>query len=154
LGLPAVATGSTAFTPDDPLFAKQWYLGAIHAFDYWPDGGPELANVRVAVVDSGIDADHPEFAGRIAASQSFVGGGIADKQGHGTFVAGVIAAAVARTKGHVTCVAGVIAAAADNGEGIAGIAFPAELLVAKVVRSDGTISPEVAGRAMRWAAEQ
>ena len=91
--------------------------------------------MRVAVVDSGIDADHPEFAGRIAASQSFVGGGIADKQGHGTFVAGVIAAA------------------ADNGEGIAGIAFPAELLVAKVVRSDGTISPEAEAKAIRWAAD-
>ena len=135
LALPAAATGSTAFVPDDPLLAKQWYLGAIHAFDYWPDVQPDLAPVRVAVVDSGIDADHPEFQGRIAASQSFVGGGITDKHGHGTFVAGVIAAA------------------ADNGEGIAGIAFPAELLIAKVVRSDGTISPEAEAKAIRWAAD-
>ena len=135
LALPAAATGSTAFVPDDPLLAKQWYLGAIHAFDYWPDVQPDLAPVRVAVVDSGIDADHPEFQGRIAASQSFVGGGITDKHGHGTFVAGVIAAA------------------ADNGEGIAGIAFPAELLIAKVVRPDGTISPEAEAKAIRWAAD-
>ena len=47
----------------------------------------------------------------------------------------------------------MIAAAADNGEGIAGIAFPAELLVAKVVRSDGTISPEAEAKAIRWAAD-
>ncbi len=47
----------------------------------------------------------------------------------------------------------MIAAAADNGEGIAGIAFPAELLVAKVVRPDGTISPEAEAKAIRWAAD-
>ena len=41
LAVPAVATGSTAFVPDDPLLAKQWYLGAIHAFDYWPDVQPD-----------------------------------------------------------------------------------------------------------------
>lgn len=135
LALPAVAAGSTTFVPDDPLLARQWYLGAIHAFDYWPEAPPVLAPVRVAVVDSGIDADHPEFAGRIAEAQSFVGGGVSDRHGHGTFVAGVIAAA------------------ADNGQGIAGVAFPAELLIAKVVRNDGTISPDAEAKAIRWAAD-
>lgn len=135
LALPSVATGSSAFTPNDPLVPKQWYLGAIHAFDFWPDAAPVLAPVRVAIVDSGIDEDHPEFAGKIAAVQSFVKGGVTDRQGHGTFIAGLIAAT------------------ADNGSGIAGIAPPAELLIAKVVRSDGTIEPEAEARAIRWAAD-
>jgi hypothetical protein len=50
-------------------------------------------------------------------------------------------------------VAGEIAAATNNAAGIAGIAFPPELLVAKVVRSDGTISLEAEAKAIRWAAD-
>src|SRR5207244_9704926 len=96
----------------------------------------DLPSVRVAVIDSGIDATHPEFAGKIAAEESFVGGSVADRQGHGTFVAGEIAAAV------------------DNAQGIAGIAFPAELLIAKVVEADGTIAPSIEAKAIRWAVDQ
>ena len=59
-----------------------------------PTRRPTLTPVRVAVVDSGIDLDHPEFAGRVALAQSFVGGEVTDREGHGTFVAGVIAAAL------------------------------------------------------------
>jgi hypothetical protein len=135
LVLPAAAAGSTAFVPDDPLLARQWYLGAIHAFDYWPVLPADVATVRVAVVDSGLDVDHPEFLGRVALTQSFVGGDVTDKQGHGTFVAGIIGAAV------------------DNAQGIAGIAFPAQLLIAKVVRSDGTIAPAEEAKAIRWAVD-
>ena len=57
------------------------------------------------------------------------------------------------TNGHGTFVAGEIAAALNNEQGMAGIAFPAELLVAKVVRSDGTISPDAEARAIHWAVD-
>lgn len=121
-----------AFTPTDPLASKQWYLQADHAFDVWPTP-PLLTPVKVAIIDSGIDSGHPEFQGRVLAARSFVGGSAADQVGHGTFVAGVIAAAL------------------DNDEGIAGIAFPAQLLVAKVVRPDRSVSVEAEVRAIRWA---
>ena len=129
---PVAALG---FAPTDPLSAKQWYLTQIHAFDFWPDVPPTLAPVRVAVVDSGLDLGHPEFAGRVALARSFVGGDAVDRQGHGTFVAGIIAAN------------------ADNNEGITGIALSAQLLIAKVVRPDGTISPIAEARAIRWAVD-
>ena len=128
-------TTASAFVPTDPLAAGQWYLAQDHAFDFWPEL-PVLAPVKVAVFDSGIDVGHPEFAGRIVAQKSFVGGDVTDLDGHGTFVAGLIAAAL------------------GNGEGIAGIAFPAQLVVAKVVRADGTISPEGEAKAIRWAVDQ
>ena len=81
-----------AYTPNDPLAARQWYLGMTRAFDYW-DSAPTLAPVRVAVIDSGVDGTHPELAGRIAASRTFVGGSaLVDQFGHGTMVAGEIAA--------------------------------------------------------------
>jgi subtilisin family serine protease len=128
------AAGAAAFTVTDPLVSKQWYLGAIRAFDLWPTQ-PVLEPVKVAIVDSGIDVGHPEFAGRIADARSFVGGDVLDREGHGTFVAGIIAAGI------------------DNNVGIAGIAFPAQLLVAKVVRPDGTISPDAEARGIRWAVD-
>jgi subtilisin family serine protease len=124
-----------AFTPADPLVSRQWYVQQDRAFDFWPDV-PTLPTVKVAIVDSGIDATHPDLASRVLLTRSFVGGSISDLQGHGTFVAGEIAAAV------------------NNSEGIAGIAFPAQLLVAKVVRADGTISLEAEANAIQWAADE
>jgi stage II sporulation protein D len=130
-GSGARSTISAAFVPGDPLAAQQWYLARDHAFDFWPVP-PDLQPVLVGVVDTGIDLAHPEFAGKIALARSFVGGSVDDEIGHGTFVAGEIAAAL------------------GNGQGIAGIAFPAKLIVAKVVGTDGTIDPGIEARAIRW----
>jgi len=125
-----------AFVPNDPLYNRQWYLAQIQAFDAWPDL-PSLAGPTVAVLDSGIDGGHPEFKGRIVAARSFIGGSAyEDRRGHGTFVAGEIAAAT------------------GNGVGISGIAFPAQLLIAKIARSDGSIPLEAEARALRWAADR
>ena len=126
----------TAFTPNDPLAIRQWYLNRIHAFDAWPQL-PTLTPIRVAILDSGIDSGHPDLQNRIADGKSFVAGSSweTDTNGHGTFVAGEIAAAV------------------NNATGIAGVGFPAMLLVAKIVRSDGTIAPEDEARAIRWAVD-
>jgi subtilisin family serine protease len=109
---------------------------AVRAFDAWAQR-PTWPGMRVAVVDSGVDRTHPELLGRIAEGKSFVGGSPwRDTKGHGTFVAGLMAARL------------------DNGEGIAGLAFPAQLLVAKVVRSDGVVPLEAEARAIRWAADR
>jgi subtilisin family serine protease len=125
-----------AFVPNDPLVTRQWHLANVRAFDFWPEL-PALAGVRVAVIDSGIDGTHPELEGRIASSRSFVpGSALTDQQGHGTFVAGLIAAQV------------------NNGEGIAGMGFPAQLVVAKVVRPSRTVSLEAEVSAIRWAVDQ
>jgi hypothetical protein len=118
--------------PNDPLAPKQWHLEMNRAFDWEPPS--ILAPVRVAVIDSGIDGDHPEFEGRIAEHQSFVGGtALVDADGHGTFVAGLIAAAT------------------NNALGIAGMATDAELLVAKVVERNDLIDVEAEVKAIRWA---
>ena len=121
-----------AFTPTDPLVPQQWYLNRVRAYDAWT-ALPPLAPVHVAVIDSGVDLGHPDLAGRIVAARSFVGGTAQDRSGHGTMIAGIIAAK------------------ADNGIGIAGLAPAAQLLVAKVVERDGTIPVEAEVRAIRWA---
>jgi hypothetical protein len=125
-----------AFTPNDPLYNRQWYLGRIHAFDAWTQL-PTLGTVRVAVLDSGVDSSHPDLQSQIVDGRSFVSSSWEnDTNGHGTFVAGEIAAAT------------------NNGTGIASVGFPVELLIAKIVRSDGTISPDAEARAIHWAVDR
>ena len=135
IALAAPATAVAFALPNDPLAPRQWYLGRDRALDIF-DAAKGLFPVRVAVIDSGIDVGHPELRGRIAAWKSFVGGTMNDQYGHGTFVAGEIAAI------------------ADNGAGIAGLAPPARLVIAKVVKPDGTIPPKAEARAIRWAVQQ
>jgi subtilisin family serine protease len=135
LALAAPATAAAFALPNDPLAPRQWYLGRDRVLDIF-DAANQLNSVRVAVIDSGIDVGHPELRGRIVARKSFVGGTMSDQFGHGTFVAGEIAAI------------------ADNGAGIAGIAPPGRLVIAKVVEPDGTIPPKAEARAIRWAVHQ
>ena len=59
------------FANNEPDGAQQWYLTQDNAWSYWP-APPDLPTVKVAVIDTGIDASHPEFVGRIAAGRSFV----------------------------------------------------------------------------------
>jgi len=128
-------TRHLALTPTDPLVSRQWYLTQSRFYEPWLTL-PALDRVPVAVIDSGADSVHPELAGRILGAKSFVGGSArVDTLGHGTFVAGLIAAGV------------------DNGIGIAGLAPSAELLVAKVVTGSRAIPVEAEARAIRWAVE-
>jgi subtilisin family serine protease len=125
------------FTPSDPLAPKQYYLGQDHAFDAFGSELPVVNPVRVAIIDSGLDGGHPEFPrSRIWQARSWVGGSpLTDEQGHGTFVAGEIGAAI------------------NNNEGIAGMAFPAQLVIAKIARADQTIDVRDEAQAIRWAVD-
>ncbi|HEU0304772.1 MAG TPA: SpoIID/LytB domain-containing protein [Gaiellaceae bacterium] len=131
----ATLPAAPRFLVDDPLAAQQWHLAAVRAFDFWPEL-PLLDPVTVAVVDTGIDLGHPDLADNVIASKSFVGGSADDPLGHGTFVAGLIAAEI------------------DNAVGVAGIAFPARLLVARVATADGDIDAAVEAKAIRWAVDR
>jgi subtilisin family serine protease len=133
LALPVRAS----FTPTDPLAPRQYYLAQDHAFDAFGPELPVVNPVRVAIIDSGIDGGHPEFPRqRIWQARSWVGGSaLTDEEGHGTFVAGEIAAAI------------------NNNEGIAGMAFPAQLVIAKIARSDQTIDVRDEAEAIRWAVD-
>lgn len=101
----------------------------------WAAGGTG-AGVRVAVLDTGIDAEHPDFAKRIVASRSFVPGeSMADVQGHGTHTASTVAGTGAASGGTER-----------------GVAPEADLLVGKVLSNQdyGQDSWIIAG--MEWAA--
>lgn len=133
LVIPALAA---AFPNTEPLAAEQWYLDRDGAWAFWSTI-PQLYPVKVAIIDSGIDGSHPDLTGRVIAARSFVGGSpYRDDDGHGTFVAGEIAANP------------------SNGVGIAGLAFNVRLLVAKVVTASGDVSLSAEVAAIRWAANE
>jgi subtilisin family serine protease len=97
-------------TYDDPYVGLQPGLAAMDIAGAHRRSRGE--KVRIAIVDTGIDAGHPELAGRIA-----------------EYVNLVDDTAPTPVEAHGTAVAGVIAAAANNGEGIVGVAPSAQLLV-------------------------
>jgi subtilisin family serine protease len=124
-----------SLTPTDPLVSRQWYLTQSHFYESWLTY-PSFEPIPVAVIDSGVDAEHPELEGKILDTRSFVGGRAdTDTLGHGTFVAGLIASGV------------------DNGIGIAGLAPSAELLVAKVVTKQRSVPVTAEAKAIRWAVD-
>ena len=83
-------------TPNDPYFpwsgsnvlsGGQWGHKLTQAIQAW-DVTTGSSNVTVAVVDSGIDAAHPDLAGQVVAGTSVIGGSTVDTHGHGEYVAG------------------------------------------------------------------
>ncbi|MEB3327951.1 MAG: S8 family serine peptidase [Candidatus Sericytochromatia bacterium] len=92
-------------TPADPLVSGQWWVSKVGLPAAWdrPQGLGDAA-VVVAVVDSGVDLDHPDLAPNLAPGGfDFVDNDAdpTDRQGHGTHVAGIIAAAAGNGLGGV-----------------------------------------------------
>ena len=98
---------------NDPYISLQTGFRQLDAAD--AHGVSHGEGVRVAIIDTGIDVDHPELAHRVLAARNYVDGD----------------AAQFRRDRHGTQVAGVIAARANNGLGIAGIAPEVRLIALK-----------------------
>jgi serine protease len=114
-----------------------WGLDAIDAPDVWST--TTGADVTVCILDTGLDFDHPErMADRVLASANFVNDGhktAEDGNGHGTHVAGTIAAQ-------------------PNGTGVEGVAYDVNLLIARVLGDDGFGSTSGVVRGINWCVDQ
>ena len=107
-------------------------ITAVNAASAWSRGWTGQGST-ILLMDSGIDAKNPEFAGRIKYTIDFTNTGIQDKVGHGTHVAG-------------------IAAAANNNSLTQGIAFDANIAVAKITNT-ASVSMQSAQKALVWAGQ-
>jgi serine protease len=116
-----------ATAPNDPYFDAQSDLTAIGVPAAWlrTTGSPAVV---VAVLDTGIDARHPEFAGRVVPGFDALTG---QADGAGDF------GPTNDDNDHGTHVSGTIAAAANNSVGIAGIAPNVSIMPVKVLDADG-----------------
>ncbi len=127
---------ATATYPTDPAFGEQWNLQRVDAPAAW-DLTRGSFSLVVALVDSGLDRTHPEFANRIMPGYDYVNGDPIpdDESGHGTHVAGILAAAY------------------GNGIGITGLAPNVKLMPLKVLGADGSGNYYNIATAIRLAAD-
>jgi subtilisin family serine protease len=137
-----VMVPSAAGASNDPSFGTQWALARISAEPAWAQ--TTGAGVRIGIVDTGVDLNHEDLAGKVVAQASCVGskgdpakcqGSAQDDQGHGSHVSGIAAALT------------------NNAKGIAGVAPDAQLVVAKVLNAMGSGSTEDVNAGIKWVVD-
>ena len=122
-------------TPNDTSYADQWALAKIGwdlVYDT-PIGGSAI----VAVLDTGVDGSQPELAGKLVAGTSLLG-----------------TSAVVDPNGHGTAMAGIIAAGTDNSSGIAGVGYDGvKVMPITVLGPDGLGRDSDVIEGLVWAAD-
>ena len=138
----------------DPDYAKQWHLAAVHAPEAWahlktptaehpqglPPGGSR--DVIVAVIDTGIDMTHPDLSANLWTNSADGSHGYnaitgtndpTDDNGHGTHVAGIIAAQ------------------GNNAKGGVGIAYNVQVMAIKAAQYSGVLAASDIAKGITWA---
>jgi subtilisin family serine protease len=134
---------SACVTPNDPSYADQWALSRIHAAEAW-DICRGSSEVIVAVLDTGIDYDHPDLQGNLWTNEAErVGlpwiddddnGYVDDIRGY-NFVA--YTNDPRDDHGHGTAITGIVAAVGNNDTDIAGVCWTVRIMPVKVLGIDG-----------------
>lgn len=133
---------------EDPGVVRIYQDQPVHAFldrsmpiiqvpRLWQEEGLDGEGISIAIIDTGLDTQHPDFQGRIAGVTDFTGEGPADGHGHGTHCASIAAGSGAASGGRYR-----------------GVAPKATIYSAKVLRSNGNgmMSDVMAG--VEWAVDQ
>lgn len=115
LAAAALMQSAAAHATNDPRNSQQWGFHRINAEEAWAHSTGD--SVKVAVVDSGVNALHEDLAGRVVMGRDYVDDDDDSSDVHG----------------HGTAVAGVIGAISNNGKGIAGVSPGAEILAIRVL---------------------
>ncbi|MXM63675.1 type VII secretion-associated serine protease mycosin [Streptomyces sp. HUCO-GS316] len=142
----ALVPPTTAYA--DGIRARQWALQAMHTQEAWQT--TKGKGVTVAVLDTGVEDDHPDLDGNVLTGKDMIGFGAERGERawarHGTAMAGIIAG-----HGH----------GAGNGDGVMGIAPEAKILPVRVILEDGDAARAKArstrgnalAQGIRWAAD-
>lgn len=122
--------------PNDPGFGSQYGLLNIHAPQGWQvSTGSQW--VTIAVVDSGVDGTHSDLVMKILPGFDFVEGDAfpQDEYGHGTYIAGIAAAST------------------NNGNGVSGVSWGAQILPVRVLDASGNGTYADLAAGIIWAAD-
>jgi subtilisin family serine protease len=125
-----------AAIPNDDYYRSQWGLAKVSAPSGW-NISTGSTTVKLAVVDTGVDYNHPDLKYRYAGGYDFYNGDAnpMDDNGHGTHVAGIAAAS------------------GNNGIGVAGIGWRTKILAVKVLDRYGGGSDATVSKGIVWAAD-
>ncbi|WP_379161170.1 S8 family peptidase [Paenibacillus sp. sgz5001063] len=129
---------ATVITPNDLLFSTyQWNLPAIETEQGW-NLTKGSKNIIVAVVDTGVQANHPDLKGQLLAGYNTITNTSPpdDDVGHGTHVAGIIGALT------------------NNKEGVAGISWYNKILPVKALDNSGAGTTYSVAEGIIWAADK
>lgn len=122
--------------PNDPSYAQQYGLAKMNCPAAWDlsTGDP---GVVIAIVDTGVQLNHPDLAAKIVPGYDFVNGDTSadDDEGHGTHCAGIAAAVT------------------NNGVGIAGVGYQCKIMPVKVLDSQGSGTYANVASGITWAAD-
>jgi thermitase len=108
------------YIPNDPFFAYQYGPQKVQAPDAW-DVTTSNGNIKIAIIDTGIQLNHPELAIKLWPGYNFVEGNLNPNDGNG----------------HGTHVAGIAGALTENSLGIAGIAPSASIIPVRALDNSG-----------------
>ncbi|UMZ35823.1 S8 family peptidase [Priestia megaterium] len=108
------------YTPNDPFFAYQYGPRKVQAPDAW-DVTTSNGNIKIAIIDTGVQLNHPELAIKLWPGYNFVEGNLNPNDGNG----------------HGTHVAGIAGALTENSLGIAGIAPSASIIPVRALDNSG-----------------
>jgi subtilisin family serine protease len=157
----AFSAPAYAAAADDPMLSQQWALAdpaAIGATEAWTQSTG--AGVLVAVLDTGVQLDHPDLAANIWTNHAEVAGNGRDDDANG-FVDDVHGANmfdrtgnVGDDNGHGTHNAGIIAALQGNGIGGSGLAPRATILPVKVLDAAMAGNTDVLAAGIRYAVDR
>jgi thermitase len=131
----AASYESFTVVSNDNYSGRQWAIPKTMVPEAWEVTSGE-ASVVIAVLDTGIDSGHEDLVGKVVSEVNFTNSPTADD-----------------VYGHGTHVAGIIAAAANNGAGIAGVAYDCRLMNVKVADDYGIFYGSVAAKGVRWAVD-
>lgn len=128
---------SPSAIPNDKYYGFQWHLKKVEAPDAWDisSGDP---TVVIAVLDSGVDLEHPDLACKVLPGYNFYDNNcdVRDVSGHGTAVAGVAAAAT------------------NNSLGVAAIGWHCSILPVRVTDPNGYTSYSLLAKGLTYAADR